>query len=80
MLQNQELFNTGLCSWSMSLYHFDKITKQENKLLIDYIQDNKPSVFSSLGSFLSQFKSHYYWKSGDIAPRIKWIKNHIKRN
>jgi hypothetical protein len=24
--------------------------------------------------------SGYYWKEGDIKPRIKWIQKHIKLN
>jgi hypothetical protein len=80
MLQNQEYFCFGLCGWTRDLYFYDKITCEEKRIMESYIDNNKPSIFSSLDSFRTQLKTGYYWKSGDITPRIKWINKHIKRN
>ncbi len=79
MLDNQNLFHRGLCDWTMRLYHFDKITADEHLFLHRYIKSNKPSIFSSIDCFLEKMRgSLFYWKPGDIKPRIKWIKKHIK--
>jgi hypothetical protein len=80
MLNNQHLFHNGLCGWALTLYHYDIISKEEHQLISKYILKNRPSIFSSLYCFKVQFRSGYFWKAGDIAPRIKWIKKHIKRN
>lgn len=38
-----------------------------------YIKENRPKNIYWL------IKDDYYWEFGDIKPRIKWIKEHIKR-
>ena len=81
LLNNQEPFNNGLCSWVFYLYHIDKINFEEHNILRKYIENNKPSIFSSFDCFKEQFStSGYYWAPKHIEPRIKWIKKHIKRN
>lgn len=80
MLENKDLFKNGLCSWVVLLYSYDRISNKEYLILMEYIENNRPSIFSSLNSFLSQISNSYYWKSGDINPRIKWIQKHIKIN
>jgi hypothetical protein len=79
MLKHQELFETGLCRWSNSLYSKKLITEDEVYTLWRYIEKNRPSAFSSINAFMHQNQG-WYWKVGDIKPRIKWIKQHIKRN
>jgi hypothetical protein len=75
MLDNQDLFYDGLCFWAANLL-FKKISREEYCLLIIYIRKNAP--FSHK---INIFKtSPFYWKSGDIAPRILWLKKHIKKN
>ena len=73
MLEHQELFNNGLCLWVGRLYWCNCITSTESKSLSVYIQKNRPKNFYWLTG------DEYYWKYGDIQPRIKWIKKHIAR-
>lgn len=81
MLDNQDKFESGLCSWRQNLRWFDEayLTNDENELLCNYIKQNRPSKWSSMQAFLHS-DDEYYWKYGDIKPRIKWIKEHIKKN
>jgi hypothetical protein len=80
MLENKGLFTHGLCKWILLLYFNDEISRKEYLTLMNYIENNRPSILSSLNCFLSQASSAYYWKEGDIKPRIKWIQKHIKIN
>ena len=79
MLDNKYFFKEGLCYWKNELYLYDLITKQERATLHDYIRNNRPSMFSSIDAFFHG-ESGYYWKCGDVRPRIKWLKKHIKKN
>lgn len=79
MLDNQQLFKTGLCSW-ISLLEFEGlITSYEYWRLIYYINKNRPSRWSSIQAFINM-GSKYYWPKGNIKSRIKWIKKHIEKN
>jgi hypothetical protein len=73
MLEHQGLFRDGLCYWARILYYTDKITFEEHSALYKYINENRPKNLSWF------FRSAYYWKYGNIKPRIKWIKKHIAR-
>jgi hypothetical protein len=79
MLDNQDLFQRGLCGWACRIYEHDIINNEELSELEDYIIDNRPSKYSSISAFLCQ-NSLFYWTHGNISPRIKWIKKHIKLN
>lgn len=77
MLDNQDSFITGLCHWVNKLYFIDgKISVWELYQLEIYIDKNKPMFtwYSLTGK-----SNAYWWKRGDIEPRIKWIKKHIKK-
>lgn len=80
MLEHQELFvgEIGLCHWNFTLYTESLITFKERCLLKDFIDNNRPSKYSSMDAFNDRYRM-FYWKSGDIKPRIKWIKKHISR-
>jgi hypothetical protein len=78
MLDNQNLFKEGLCSWNNELYWSCLITRREHDILRNYIRYNRPSIFSSIKAFVSR-NSGYYWECGDIKPRIKWLKKHINK-
>ena len=78
MLNKQELFKGGLCSWAAMLCWKKHINKKEYVLLNTYITDNRPSIFSSVDAFMHT-TNLFYWKKGNIVPRIKWIKKHIKK-
>ena len=79
MLDNQNLFSEGLCIWNAELHWNCLITMEERNTLLDYIRNNRPSMFSSIDAFFHG-ESGYYWKCGDVRPRIKWLKKHIKKN
>lgn len=74
MLDNQQYFDSGLCFWITKLMGKGIITWKEAYLLEDYIQKNKPfTLYNLLGI-------GWWWSEGNIKPRIKWIKKHIKKN
>jgi hypothetical protein len=79
MLDNQHCFDEGLCKWASKLYPVGIITLAEFFILLNYIRANKPSMFSSFEGFKWRFRK-YYWKPGNIVPRIKWLLYHIKKN
>jgi hypothetical protein len=71
----QDLFQTGLCCWAYSLYNNNRINSSEYDSLLNYIESNRPSKYSSLDTWKRR-NSAYYWKIGNIKPRLKWIKKH----
>jgi hypothetical protein len=76
MLANQPLFASGLCGWAWKLYRAGLITRIDAGILESYI-DNNPPLFVRVRYLLY---SGYYWECYRIAPRIKWINKHIKKN
>lgn len=70
-LQNQIYFKSGLCQWSETLFNNGKITYQEHIYVLSVIWGRKPFIAKLLGKA-------YYWKSGKINPRIKFLKKHLK--
>jgi len=79
LLNNKSSFRYGLCSWVSNLKYRNILSRQEGALLLDYIDNNRPSKWSSIDAFIHRNKG-FFWKEGDINPRIKWIKKHIKLN
>jgi hypothetical protein len=75
MMDNQDLFYDGLCFWAYDLYLKKIISTSERNLLEDYISKNAPFLYK-----INPFKDGYYWKKRGIAPRIKWLHYHIKKN
>jgi hypothetical protein len=71
MLQHKGLFETGLCWWRSVLWHHDIITLEESINLIRFLNGHLPP------------KNHpsdiYCWPRGDIAFRIEWINEQIKK-
>lgn len=79
MLDNQDSFHGGgLCYWTEQLYYDRHISIWEQITLITYIKNNRPSPFSSWDAFKRTGRA-FFWKKGNIEPRIKWIKKHIKK-
>ena len=73
----------GLCTLAVKLYLKNIITIKEFIHIEDYIRENKPSVLSDWDSLIHRITnpfSEYYWKEGEIEPRIKWIEKHIEKN
>lgn len=71
-LNNQYLFENGLCIWVMNLVHRNLITEAEFDYLNKLI-DKNPSLMIKLG-----IRTGYYWDKNNIKPRIKWLKKHLK--
>lgn len=85
MLDNKDLFMSGLCMWSTSLYVRDIISYDEHIVLKNYIRSNRPPFYDNFTIFCHTIRRdnpayHYYWKDGKIKPRIKWIQKHIAKN
>lgn len=85
MLDNKDLFTTGLCMWNTKLYTHDIITWEEHCLLKNYISSNEPPFYDNFTIFKKKIfgsfpDGYYYWKCSDINPRIKWIQKHIAKN
>lgn len=80
LLEHKFLFSSsfGLCWWVNHMYDESLITNEERQSLLCYINQNRPSKFSSLNTYLYR-KSPYYWNPGYIRPRIKWLKKHISK-
>jgi len=71
-LYNVDLFDSGLCSWIYELWRTNIISCQERSFLMEIIKDNEP--------FLNRYFTGraYYWKIGNINPRIKFLTKHLK--
>ena len=67
MLDRQDLFRSGLCGWAGNLYIEDAITSNEYNSLMKFIAIKNPA---SAGN--------YWWKRGEIEPRIEWIKQQLE--
>ena len=78
MLEYENRFTKGLCSWAIDLYMIDVINDKEIKLLRDYIKGNRPAWYSSFQSFIA-IGTPFYFVPGNLKPRVKWIKKHIKK-
>lgn len=81
MLENQDKFRDGLCMWGLKLLTNNIVTQNEYRVILKYIEGNKPKWYSSSSAFYEAFsQSGYYWECYNIEPRIEWIKKHIKLN
>ena len=73
-LDNQNFFYRGMCWWVHVLLSYDKISLEEAIYIRALIGNNKP-LLTKIGL---QGSGGFYWKKGDIKPRIKWLKKHLK--
>jgi hypothetical protein len=78
MLKKQDYFGNGLCRWADNLYRNYFINYKERKIIRNYIDNNRPSMFSSIDAFKYRTDG-YYWEPENIKPRIKWLKKHISK-
>ena len=63
VLENKDLFSTGLCTWFRVLYVNDKLTFNEYSTLFDCIlQNNEDKLINT-----------FWWSEGDIKPRIEFL-------
>jgi hypothetical protein len=78
MLTNIGSLRSGLCFLSSELFTQGIITFDEHIVMRNYIKYHKPSIFSSWNAFWNA-GSGFYWSRGDVEPRVKWLKQHIKK-
>lgn len=79
MLEHKNLFTEGLCKWVHSMDYEDIITPNEYFVLLKFIENNRPE-FKWYNLYMAFNNMHgFYWACGFITPRIKWIKEQIKR-
>jgi hypothetical protein len=78
MFDSQNLFQFGLCRWTTKLYWQSKISYEERRILLDYIEKNAPLSF--IIRDFCDYSDGYYWKSGNIKPRLRWLKKHINKH
>lgn len=70
---------TGMCGAASHLYHSEKIDVDEYAYLKWLIKTAKPNIFEKRyyckdGVFRAySIDCAYFWTSGDIEPRIKWL-------
>ena len=69
MLDNKIKFESGLCRLSANLHGRSIINENEWFLINKYINENRPI----------NYDLPFYWKKGDVAPRIEWLKEHINK-
>ena len=86
LLLNKEFqrkyFNSGLCNFVYALYANNIIGRDERKVLIDYIHKHFPINKNTIHSFFAgdfEERSYFYWRPGNIEPRERWIKKHIRK-
>jgi tRNA1(Val) A37 N6-methylase TrmN6 len=61
------------------LYIRSIINRYEHNILYDYIISNPPFFRGLILRLIAPHKDFYYWRADNIAPRIKWLKKHIKK-
>lgn len=69
-------FDTGLCSYIFTLYHYNIISYNEGQLLHKFIIEHKPKNTWYYKNFIKA--GMYYWKERKEKPRLRWIKKRIK--
>jgi hypothetical protein len=63
------LYRRGLCGLNDRLYHHHIIDIQEWSCLSNYIRQNPPK---------KKYDDIWYWKPGNVKPRIAWLKKQIE--
>lgn len=71
ILENQDLFVTGICQWIVSMCENKIITLKESVHMVNYVLLNSPVP--------KKWEQYHFWPEGQIEPRIAWINDQIKR-
>lgn len=70
LLDNPEMFESGMCGWVYRLHVKNKITKIELALFDELLEDSLPKRDVE--------EDWFSWEPGKIEPRLKWIEEQIK--
>lgn len=80
LLENKKLFRYGLCRWSSDLFYDNIISYEECMLLRQYIDNNRPkNDFIDKLCTIGRNNDAFYWTEGLLYPRVRWIKQQIKK-
>ena len=66
----------GLCNLNSSAT--SRTSNDEYTLTADYIALNRP-LLTYYRLWLNKPDSAFWWDSGNLKPRIKWLKKHINK-
>ena len=64
-------FRRGLCGLVDRLYHDQYMSTEEYLRLYNFVKSNPPK---------KKYSDIWYWKPGNVKPRIAWLKKHIELN
>lgn len=70
-LDNQDLFNSGLCKWITRLSNQGVITKDEYNYLETMLEDE--------AKIRDKSPLEHIWPSGEISYRIEWLKSKLEK-
>ena len=77
MIDNHELFNTGLCTLIGRMWENDIIIYDELVKLIKYIKSHRPKKGKHYDPFMKD--SIWFWKRNEWPPRLAWLLDQIKK-
>lgn len=72
LLDNKDIFQTGLCLLAGTLYCRCKISAKEMLRIPDYLRTNVSTYYKENGYA-------YYWPIGEWEPREEWLKKEINK-
>ena len=79
MIDNHELFESGLCIFIVILFDKNIINNDELDKLYNYIVSHRPKEGEKHYN-LSQVHSNYYWKYNEWLPRQAWLEDQVKKS
>ena len=62
-----DLYCNGMCLVIKELYWHDLISEEEESILTNYLEDNKP------------IDQMYWFVPGEIEPRLEWLNQQIEK-
>jgi hypothetical protein len=69
--------HSGLCSVVSTCWYMDLFTGEERIILDCYLINCKPKLRIWIRKKV--YKSNYWWKQWDKAPRIEWLEKRIEK-
>jgi hypothetical protein len=79
LLDNQNLFKSGLCFWTYRCFEEKLLSYDERCIVEKHIKQNPPLFYKYFKQFFKEPFHSFYWKENKIAPRIKWLDEQIKK-
>jgi len=84
LLNNKQLFKTGLCSWITNAQHEKVngkylISRNEADRLRKLIETNRPAIIENTLNEDVAVHFRYWWARGSIKPRIEFLQSLLKK-